>query len=110
METIYYGHVPAARDWQPSEGCPRAALRASRGDRNNIPDSFFIMILLLDIIYQAIFVYLFIIYIKDLLKFPLICNIAVIILFSYSACDITIFFFINVCLARDLFRELKADF
>ena len=25
--TIYYGHVPPARDRQPSEGCPRAALR-----------------------------------------------------------------------------------
>jgi hypothetical protein len=56
------------------------------------------------------FVYLFIIYIKDLLKFLLICNIAVIILFSYPACDIIIFFFINIYLARDLFKELKADF
>ena len=37
METIYYGHVPPVRDWQPSKGCPRAALSASRGDRNNIP-------------------------------------------------------------------------
>ena len=37
--TIYYGHVPPARDRQPSEGCPRAPLRASRGDRNNIPYS-----------------------------------------------------------------------
>ena len=35
--TIYYGHVPPTRDRQPSEGCPRAALRASRGDRNNNP-------------------------------------------------------------------------
>ena len=68
------------------------------------------MILLLNIIYQAIFIYLFIIYIKDLLKFPLIYNIAVIIPFSYSACDITTFFLINMYLARDLFRELKADF
>ena len=31
METIYYGHVSPARDRQPSEGCLRAALRASRG-------------------------------------------------------------------------------
>jgi hypothetical protein len=53
---------------------------------------------------------LFIIYIKDFLKFLLICNIAVIISFSYPACDIIIFFFINIYLARDLFRELKADF
>ena len=53
---------------------------------------------------------LFIIYIKDFLKFPLICNIAVIISFSYFACNIMIFFFVNICLARDLFRELKADF
>jgi hypothetical protein len=37
--SIYYGHVPPARDRQPSEGCPRAPLRASRGDRNNIPYS-----------------------------------------------------------------------
>jgi hypothetical protein len=68
------------------------------------------MILLLNIIYQSVFVYLFIIYIKDLLKFPLVCNIIIIIPFSYSACNIIIFFFINVCLARDFFRELKADF
>ena len=56
------------------------------------------------------FIYLFIMYIKDLLKFPLVCNIAVIIPFSYSAYNITIFFFINACLAKDLFKELKADF
>jgi hypothetical protein len=53
---------------------------------------------------------LFIIYIKDFLKFPLVCDIAVIIFFSYPACDIITFFFINIYLARDLFRELKADF
>jgi len=55
-------------------------------------------------------VYLFIIYIKDLFKFPLVCNIAVIIPFGYPTCDITTFLFINVCLTRDLFRELEADF
>jgi hypothetical protein len=53
---------------------------------------------------------LFIIYIKDFLKLLFIYNIAVIISFSYSACNIIIFFFINACLARDLFKELKADF
>ena len=53
---------------------------------------------------------LFIIYIKDFLKFLFIYNIAVIISFSYSACNIITFFFVNVCLARDLFKELKADF
>ena len=37
--SIYYGHVPPARDRQPSEGCLRAPLRASRGVRNNIPYS-----------------------------------------------------------------------
>ena len=68
------------------------------------------MILLFDIICQAIFIYLFIMYIKDLFKFLLICNIAVIIPFSYSACDITTFFLINICLAGDLLREPKADF
>ena len=67
------------------------------------------MILLFNTIYQAIFVYLFIIYIKDLLKFPFICNIAVIIPFSYSACDITMFF-INIYLAGDFFREPEVDF
>ena len=56
------------------------------------------------------FVYLFIIYIKDLLKFPLVCNIAVIIPFSYSVYNIIIFFLVNIYLARDLFGELKADF
>ena len=53
---------------------------------------------------------LFIIYIKDFFKFLLIYNIAVIIFFGYSAYNIIIFFFINVCLAKNLFRELKADF
>ena len=55
-------------------------------------------------------VYLFIIYIKNLLKFPLIRNTAVIIPFSYPAYNIITFLFINACLAVDLFRELKADF
>jgi hypothetical protein len=53
---------------------------------------------------------LFIIYIKDFLKFLLVCDIAVIIFFGYPACNITMFFFINIYLARDLFRELEADF
>ena len=52
---------------------------------------------------------LFIIYIKNFLKFLLIYNIAVIISFSYPAYNIATFLFINVCLARDLFRELEAD-
>ena len=55
-------------------------------------------------------VLLFIIYIKDFLKFPLIYNIAVIISFGYSIYNITTFLFINACLARVLFRELEADF
>jgi len=55
-------------------------------------------------------VYLFIIYIKDLFKFPLICDVAIIISFGYSFCDIITFLFINTCLTRDLFRELEADF
>ena len=53
---------------------------------------------------------LFIIYIKDFFKFPLIYNITVIISFSYPAYNIATFFFINIYLARDLFREPKADF
>ena len=53
---------------------------------------------------------LFIMYIKDFFKFLLIYNIAVIISFGYPACNIIIFFFINACLAKDLFRELKVDF
>ena len=53
---------------------------------------------------------LFIIYIKDFLKFPLIYNIAVIISSGYPAYNIIIFLFINAYLARDLFRELEADF
>jgi len=55
-------------------------------------------------------VHLFIIYIKDLFKFPLIRDIAIIISFSYPFCDITTFLFVNACLTRDLFRELEADF
>jgi len=57
-----------------------------------------------------VLVYLFIIYIKDFLKFPLIYDIAIIIIISYSDYNITIFFFINAYLIKDLFRELKADF
>jgi hypothetical protein len=68
------------------------------------------MVLLFDIIYQAVFVYLFIIHINDLLKFLFIYNIAVIIPFNYLIYNIIIFFFINTCLAEDLFKELKADF
>jgi len=55
-------------------------------------------------------IHLFIIYIKDLFKFLLIRNIAVVIPFGYPTCDIITFLFINACLTRDLFRELKADF
>jgi len=55
-------------------------------------------------------VYLFIIYIKNLFKFPLIRNIAVIIPFGYPTCDIITFLFINAYLTRDLFREPEADF
>jgi hypothetical protein len=57
-----------------------------------------------------VLVYLFIIYIKDFFKFLFVRNIAIIISFSYSACDIIIFFLINICLAGDLFKELEADF
>ena len=55
-------------------------------------------------------VHLFIIYIKNLFKFPLVRNIAIIIPFSYPTCNITTFLFINAYLTRDLFREPEADF
>jgi len=55
-------------------------------------------------------IHLFIIYIKDLFKFPLVYNIAVIIPFGYSAYNIITFLFINICLTKDLFRELEVDF
>jgi len=55
-------------------------------------------------------IYLLIIYIKNLLKFPLIRNIAIVIPFSYFIYNIIAFLFINIYLARDLFRELKVDF
>jgi len=55
-------------------------------------------------------VYLFIMYIKDLFKFPLVRNVAIIISFSYSSCNIITFLFVNTYLTRDLFRELEADF
>jgi len=55
-------------------------------------------------------VHLFIIYIKNLFKFPLVCDVAIIISFGYPFCDIMTFLFINACLTRDLFREPKADF
>ena len=53
---------------------------------------------------------LFIIYIKDFFKFLFIYNIAVIISFSYPAYNIVTFFFINIYLAKDLFKKLKIDF
>ena len=37
VEIISYGHVPPARDRRTSEGCPGVVLRATQGDRNNIP-------------------------------------------------------------------------
>jgi len=57
-----------------------------------------------------VLVYLFIMYIKDLFKFLLVRDIAIIISFGYPSYNITTFLFINTCLARDLFRELEADF
>jgi len=55
-------------------------------------------------------VHLFIIYIKNLFKFPLVRNIAIIIPFGYPAYNITTFLFVNAYLTRNLFREPKADF
>jgi hypothetical protein len=71
--------------------------------------AFLIITLLLNIIYQAVLIYLFIIYVKNLLKFPLIRNIAVVVPFGYPAYNIITFLFINIYLAIDLFRELEAD-
>jgi len=55
-------------------------------------------------------VHLFIKYIKKKFKFLLIHNIAIVIPFNYPAYNIIIFFFVNACLAKDLFKELKIDF
>jgi hypothetical protein len=57
-----------------------------------------------------VLIYLFIMYIKDLFKFLLIRNITIIISFGYPSYNVITFLFINICLARDLFRELEADF
>jgi len=43
METIYYGHVPPARDRRPSEGRPEVVLKATRGVRNNIPYTYAVL-------------------------------------------------------------------
>ena len=67
------------------------------------------MIFLFDAVCQAVLVPLFIVYIEDLLKLPLVCDIAVVVPFSYPACDITAFLLVDACLARDLFRKLEAD-
>ena len=37
VETIYYGHVPPARDRRLSKGRLEVVLRATQGVRNNIP-------------------------------------------------------------------------
>jgi len=55
-------------------------------------------------------VHLFIIYIKDLFKFPLVRNVTIIVSFSYPSYNIITFLFIDACLTRDLFREPEADF
>jgi len=57
-----------------------------------------------------VLVHLFIVHIKNLLKFLLVCNITIIISFNYPAYNIITFLFTNAYLARDLFRELEADF
>ena len=49
METIYYGHVPPARNRRLSKGCPGVVLRATQGDRNNIPYNYSLGIVLLEI-------------------------------------------------------------
>ena len=43
VETIYYRHMPLARDWRLSEGRPEVVLRAIWGNRNNIPYTFIII-------------------------------------------------------------------
>jgi len=53
---------------------------------------------------------LFIIYIKNFFKFPLIRDITIIISFSYPVYNIITFLFINIYLAGDLLREPEADF
>jgi len=55
-------------------------------------------------------IYLFVIHIKDFLKFLLIYNIAIIIPFSYPTYNIIVFFFVNMCLAKDFFKELEVGF
>ena len=57
METIYYGHVPPARNQRTSEGCPGVVLRATRGDRNNIPYSKEVEDLLEDLIKYVVELY-----------------------------------------------------
>jgi len=37
VKTIYYRHVPLARDWRLSKRRPEVVLRATRSDCNNIP-------------------------------------------------------------------------
>jgi len=56
------------------------------------------------------FIHLFIIYIKNLFKFPLVYNIAIIIPFNYLVYNIIIFLFINTCLIKNLFKKLKVEF
>ena len=49
-------------------------------------------------------------YIKDFLKLPFVFYIAIIISLYHLFLYITALYSINIYLARDLFRELKADF
>jgi hypothetical protein len=49
-------------------------------------------------------------YIKDFLKFLFIFYIAIIVSLCYSSLYITALYSVNICLAKDLFSSLKADF
>ena len=49
-------------------------------------------------------------YIKDFLKLPLVFYIAIVVSLRYSSLYITALCGINICLARDLFGSLEADF
>ena len=71
--------------------------------------SFLVIVLPFDAVCQAMFIHLLIMYIKDLFKLPLVCNVAIVIPLSYPANDVVTLVFIDLCLTRDFFREPEAD-
>ena len=66
------------------------------------------MMLLFDFISQILKI--LIMNVKDFLKFLFFFNITIIIIFYYLLSDVLMLSSVNLCLIKDFFQYLKADF